>query len=143
MDISNSEIDAWREEDHLKERISEMQNMIDKLAEESKQLCSDLETERMRLACCGVVALADTPISAAVARTVNPIYWSASCYDVARRVDECMELRGQLKELLQAIEGYDTTAVDSPDWQRRVKRAVDNCVAGKLRSFFGAKSNFK
>jgi hypothetical protein len=38
-------------------------------------------------------ALADTPESAAKAREMHEDYRSASCDDVARRVDECMALR--------------------------------------------------
>ena len=53
-------------------------------------LRADLERERMRLAACGVVALSDTPESAARERNMHPDYRSASCDDVARRVDECM-----------------------------------------------------
>jgi len=53
----------------------------------------DLERERGRLAACGVVAMADTPESAAKARDMKGEYRSASCDDVARRVDECMALR--------------------------------------------------
>ena len=56
----------------------------------------ELETERIRLAACGVVAMADTPESAARARDMLPEYESASCGDVARRVDECIQLRADL-----------------------------------------------
>jgi len=64
-----------------------------------KQLREDFETERMRLAAVGVVAMADTPESAAKAREMHPDYESASLHDVIRRVDECMELREKIKEL--------------------------------------------
>lgn len=55
-----------------------------------------LERERLRLAACGVVAIADTPESAIRARAMADEYKSASCDDVARCVDECMKLRSQL-----------------------------------------------
>ena len=55
-----------------------------------------LEIERMRLAACGVVALANTPESAANARDMLPQYRSASCDDVARLVDSEMAMRQQL-----------------------------------------------
>ncbi len=55
-----------------------------------------LERERMRLCACGVVAICDTPESAKEARDMHPDYRSASCDDVARRVDECIRLRGEL-----------------------------------------------
>jgi hypothetical protein len=40
---------------------------------------------------------------------------------------ELAEVTKQRDELLQAIEGYDTTEVNDPKWQRRVKNAMDNC----------------
>ena len=59
---------------------------------------AELSRERMRLAACGVVALADTPESAAKAREMHADYLSASCDDVARRVDECISLRADLAQ---------------------------------------------
>jgi hypothetical protein len=44
---------------------------------------------------------------------------------------ELAEVTKQRDELLQAIEGYDTTEVNDPKWQRRVKNAMDNCRRGK------------
>jgi len=44
---------------------------------------------------------------------------------------ELAEVTKQRDELLQAIEGYNTTEVNDPKWQRRVKNAVDNCRRGK------------
>lgn len=64
----------------------------------------ELETERIRLAACGVVAMSDTPESAAKQRQMLPKYWSASCGDVVRRVDECMELRSQVAALTAQVE---------------------------------------
>lgn len=63
-----------------------------KLAEKDKEL----EQERMRLAACGVIAMADTPDSAKAAREMHPAYRSASLSDVERRADECIELRAKL-----------------------------------------------
>lgn len=75
---------------------------------------AELDTERIRLAACGVVALSDTPESAVRARDMLPLYRSASCDDVARRVDECMSLRATVarqSELIQqakeAMEGLN------------------------------------
>jgi hypothetical protein len=62
------------------------------------RLTAELETERNRLAACGVIALADTPQSAAEARKMHPDYRSASLSDVERRVDECIRLRAELAE---------------------------------------------
>lgn len=56
----------------------------------------ELETERARLAACGVVALANTPDSAKRARDMRPEYWSASCGDVASLVDENIKLRAKI-----------------------------------------------
>lgn len=60
---------------------------------------ADVELERLRLAACGVIALADTTDSAAKARDMHPDYWSASAHDVARRVDECIRLRAEVQRL--------------------------------------------
>lgn len=72
-------------------------------AAELRRLHATLERERMRLVACGVVALADTPDSAKHARQMHPDYESASCQDVARRVDECISLRAQRDALLEAL----------------------------------------
>jgi hypothetical protein len=52
----------------------------------------ELERERMRLAVCGVIAMADTPETAAKARDCLPEYWSASADDIARQIDKLMRL---------------------------------------------------
>ena len=71
------------------------------------EMRQQLETERMRLAACGVVALSNTPESAAKARDMLPDYRSASCDDVARAVDREMELRQQLAAALAACKQKD------------------------------------
>lgn len=63
------------------------------LMAERDKLRYDLEQERMRLTACGLVALANTPASAAVTRNMAPEYRSAACDDVANMVDEQMRLR--------------------------------------------------
>ena len=65
---------------------------------------AELETERMRLAACGVVALANTPDSAKQAREMRPEYWSASCGDVARMVDENIKLRAMIQVALVVLD---------------------------------------
>ena len=55
---------------------------------EIKRLRAELETERMRLVACSVIALANTPESAASARDMHPDYQSPSCDDVARAVSD-------------------------------------------------------
>lgn len=76
--------------DYAKERIAELE--------------AELERERMRLVACGVVAIADTPDSAKEARKMHPDYESAACSDVARRVDECIGLRGKLAVAREAMQ---------------------------------------
>ncbi|MEN9859961.1 MAG: hypothetical protein RLZZ515_443 [Cyanobacteriota bacterium] len=57
------------------------------------KLEAELERERLRLAACGVVAMADTPESAKAARDMHADYWSASLDDVIRQVDALMKQR--------------------------------------------------
>ena len=71
---------------------------------EREELRADLETERMRLAACGVVAFANTPDSAKQAREMRPEYWSASCGDVARMVDENIKLRAMIQVALVVLD---------------------------------------
>jgi len=56
----------------------------------------ELERERMRLVACGVVAMANTPESAADARQIHEDYRSASLSDVERAVNAEMKLRTEL-----------------------------------------------
>lgn len=58
-------------------------------------LRAELERERMRLAACGVVAMANTPDSAESARQMHDDYRSASCDEVANAVDREMALRAE------------------------------------------------
>lgn len=61
--------------------------------------CQGCERLRMQLAACGVVALSNTPESAAKARDMHPDYMSASCQDVMRVVDSEMALRAELSRI--------------------------------------------
>jgi len=63
------------------------------------ELEKELETERMRLAACGVVALANTRESAEKARQMHSDYMSASCLDVMRAVDAEIGYREVIAEL--------------------------------------------
>jgi hypothetical protein len=77
---------------------------------------SELERERMRLAACGVVAMANTPESAAKARDMHPDYRSASCDDVARMVDRQMQYRAALVNLRAGLaEAKNSNVVDYID----------------------------
>lgn len=60
---------------------------------EIERLTAKLERERLRLAACGVVALANTRESAVEARKMHDDYRSASCDDVAGAVDREMDWR--------------------------------------------------
>jgi hypothetical protein len=71
------------------------------------QLRIELLQEQMRLAACGVVAMANTPDTAAKARNILPEYRSASCDDVARVVDENMKLRAAI-ERVRALHERET-----------------------------------
>jgi len=79
-------------------------------------LQAELERERMRLAACGVVALANTPESAAKARDMHADYRSASCDDVARMVDLQMQYRAALVNLRDGMaEAKNSNVVDYID----------------------------
>lgn len=82
--------------------------LINEAADEIESLRQQLETERVRLAACGVVAMANTPESAAKAREMLPQYRSASRDDVAAAVDREMALREQVSTVTQAV-GLATT----------------------------------
>ena len=64
----------------------------------------ELETTRMRLAACGVIALANTPKSAARQRDMLPEYRSASLHCVMGAVDREMGLRAEVERLRKANE---------------------------------------
>lgn len=88
---------------------------IKDLTKQRDELQAELERERMRLAACGVVAMADTPDGAAKARDMHPDYRSASFDDVVRRVVECIQLRKQRDELLVTLEWLLKRA--APEWE--------------------------
>jgi hypothetical protein len=66
---------------------------------ERDKLREELERERMRLAACGVVAMANTPGTAAMARDMHADYRSGSCDEVAKAVDREMALRAEAAKL--------------------------------------------
>lgn len=69
-----------------------------------QQLKAALEREQMRLVACDVIAMCDTPESAAEARKMHQDYESAALDSVKRRVDECIALRQMVRELRDALE---------------------------------------
>lgn len=105
----------------------------------------ELERERLRLAACGVVAMADTPESAAKARDICPDFWSASLDDVIRQVDALMEARaaqpappvapaGGLVERVEAAMERDYVITDiEGTWDAQARAAIRE-VAAWLKS---------
>jgi len=107
------EIATLRDEiERLRAQVSELEaspmseEALDILRSENERLRAELETERIRLAACGVVALSNTPESAEKVRKMLPEYRSASCDDVARMVDQQMDLRVQLAASEARAERY-------------------------------------
>ena len=83
-------------------------------ADRIAELEADLERERMRLAACGVVAMANTRDRAREARQMLPEYRSASLDDVERAVDREMaerERREAAENLLLSYESQDFRAI--------------------------------
>jgi len=78
--------------------------LLSEAADEIERLRADLEREQLRLAACGVVALANTPESAAKARQMHDDYRSASCDDVVRAVDREMALRAALVAAMEIVQ---------------------------------------
>ena len=81
-----------------KEYILKACNAYPALTARVKELEEALEIERMRVAACGAVAMANTPEAAKKVRDMHPDYWSASVQDVANAVDREMELRAALNK---------------------------------------------
>jgi hypothetical protein len=84
---------------HWQELHSEAAQEIAKLRTLLKSTRAELGRERLRLAACGVVALANTPESALKAREMLPEYRSASLDDVESAVDREMQFRAELEAL--------------------------------------------
>ena len=120
------------------ERWCDLLNESRKLETELTTAREELETERIRLAACGVVAMADTKESRTKAREMLPEYRSASLSDVERRVDECIELREQRDKLAQALENCREDSIEllgerdwwqlenRGDYQQRYQTTRDN-----------------
>ena len=93
--------------------------------EEALRLRAELETERMRLVACSVIALANTPESAASARDMHPDYQSPYCDDVARAIVREIALRAELAECQEDAEKWRT-------YYEARKRAVIDAGMGKI-----------
>jgi len=93
------------EHDYKGKRIAVL-GYVSALEVERERLRAELETERMRLVACSVIALANTPESAASARDMHPDYQSPSCDDVARAIDREIALRAELAECRAFMNRY-------------------------------------
>ena len=91
-----------------------------------------LEVERMRLVACGVVALADTPDSAATDRKMAPEYESGSLHGVIRRVDECIKLRAELAALRERVRTALTCDVSNAPMGETAARMAQSWLAAKI-----------
>lgn len=80
-------------------QMREAADLLERDGAELDRLCAELETERMRLAGCGVAAMANTPTTVAQRITRDNPYWSASYGDVCRAVDREMALRAEVERL--------------------------------------------
>lgn len=114
---------------NAEKRIGSLVKQVAELERERDEARADLETERMRLAACGVIALANTPDSAAKARDMLPQYRSASSDDVARVVDREMLLRSEVERLRKTLDEIATyrngshrpaETLDAAEWTRGV-----------------------
>lgn len=115
--------------DHRDRALTAMYQRVDVITQERDEAIAKLETERMRLAACGVIALANTPESAAKARDMLPQYRSASSDDVARAVDREMQLRAEVERLRKTLDEIATywsgshrpaETLDAAEWMRGV-----------------------
>lgn len=104
------------------ERLKEKQEII-KLKEQVLFFENELERERMRLAACGIVALANTVESAKTNRKMLQEYRSGSLQCIESMVDENIRLRKENKELrkrpkndLSTVQGREQQVIDNlPD----------------------------
>jgi len=100
-------VDAM-DEIRAQERLTNLaQIRADRAEARVKELEAQLERERMRLAGCGAVALANTKETAESTRKCHPDYESASKNDVERAVDEQMRLREENTKLKACIAGLE------------------------------------
>jgi hypothetical protein len=99
-DEARAEVARLREDRDLEKRWrKDSDDRATDFEAEVARLADELERERMRLAACGVVALSNTPESAAKQRDMHPVYMSASCHDVMGAVDREMQHRAEVARL--------------------------------------------
>ena len=92
---------------------------------EIKRLRAELEVERMRLAACDVVALADTPESAVAARKMLPDYRSASLSSVERRVDEVISLRAEVERMRAVVATLEIVGKAADDERQTMRERIE------------------
>ena len=108
--------------------------------EELTALRAELETERMRLTACGVVAMSNTTDSAKQARDMSQEYWSASCVEVARMVDENIKLRAKIEQMeKQAPAGVAGSMPGAPGFTMACFSTDEVPVGTKLYALYGTK----
>lgn len=109
--------------------VRDLERELAVVKRERDEARADLGIERMRLAACGVIALANTPESAARDRDILPQYRSASSDDVARAVDREMLLRAEVERLRKTLDEIATywngshrpaETLDAAEWTRGV-----------------------
>jgi hypothetical protein len=119
--------------DHRDRALTAMYQRVDVITQERDKAIADLETERLRLAACGVVAMANTPESAARVRDILPKYFSASLHSVMGAVDREMDLRVEIERLraLQAacIAWRGAREIPVPDGHRAALHASEQVYA--------------
>ena len=98
--------------DHRDRALTAMYQRVDVITQERDEAIAELETERLRLAACGVVAMANTPESAARVRDILPVHFSASLHSVMGAVDREMELRAEVERLRSALRGLHDDIVE-------------------------------
>lgn len=115
--------------DHRDRALTAMYQRVDIITQERDEAIAELETERLRLAACGVVAMANTPESAARVRDILPVHFSASLHSVMGAVDREMELRAEVERLRKTLDEIATywngshrpaETLDAAEWTRGV-----------------------
>lgn len=96
------------------------------LREEVERLRDELETERMRVVACGVIALSNTRESAESQRKMHQKYRCASVIDVERAVDREMDLHEEVERLRAALEVTPApVTLEAAEWAIDVFKAEE------------------
>ena len=96
------------------------------LREEVERLRDELETERMRVVACGVIALSNTRESAERQRKMHQKYRCASVIDVERAVDREMDLHEEVERLRAALDALGVAIADAGyTWTPEMRAAYE------------------